>query len=44
MALKLTALGLEKDKGISVNQEARNDFRDWDKIRRFAVNFAGLLK
>lgn len=44
MALKLTALGLEKDKGISVNQETRNDFRDWDKIRRFAVNFAGLLK
>ncbi len=44
MALKLTALGLEKDKGILVNQKARNDFRDWDKIRRFAVNFAGLLK
>ena len=44
MALKLTALGLEKDKGIPVNQEMCNDFRDWDKIRRFADNFASLLK
>lgn len=44
VALKLTALGLEKDKNIPVDQEARNDFRDWDKIRRFADKFAALLK
>lgn len=44
VALKLTALGLEKEKDIPVDQDARNDFRDWDKIRRFADKFAALLK
>ena len=44
IALKLTALALEKDKNIPVDQKARNDFRDWKKIRKFAEKFAALPK
>lgn len=44
LALKATALGLEKDKDIPVDKEKINDFRDWDKIRRFAADFAALLR
>ena len=44
LALKATALGLEKDKDIPVDKEKLNDFRDWDKIRRFAGDFADLLQ
>ncbi|MBY9011201.1 MAG: flavodoxin domain-containing protein [Candidatus Lokiarchaeota archaeon] len=44
LALKATALGLEKDKDIPVDKEKLNDFRDWDKIQRFAADFAGLLQ
>lgn len=43
LALKLTALGLEKDKGIKFDKEGRNDFRDWDKIRSFAESFSDIL-
>jgi menaquinone-dependent protoporphyrinogen oxidase len=43
-ALKLTALGLEKEQCIPIDKEARNDFRDWDKIRRFAEGFVDLLQ
>ncbi|MFX0074916.1 MAG: flavodoxin domain-containing protein [Candidatus Hermodarchaeota archaeon] len=43
-ALKLTALGFEKEQDIPIDKKARNDFRDWDKIRRFAEGFADLLQ
>jgi len=44
MALKAAALELEKEKGMTIDKERRNDFRDWDKIRSFTEGFAALLQ
>lgn len=41
--LKTVALGLEKEKGLTIDKDGCNDFRDWDKIRSFAENFADTL-
>jgi len=43
LALKATAFGLEKDKGMTFDKEGCNDFRDWDKIRSFAESFADIF-
>ncbi len=36
--------GMAAETGITINEKARNDFRDWDQIRRFAEQFAALVK
>jgi len=43
VTLKAVALGLEKEKGMTIDKDGCNDFRDWDKIRSFAENFADTL-
>jgi hypothetical protein len=43
LALKTAAFGLQKEQGIEVDTSARNDYRDWDKIRSFAENFYNIL-
>ena len=43
LTLKMVALGLEKEKGMTIDKKGRNDFRDWDKIRSFAERFADIL-
>ena len=43
LALKAAALALTKEKGLKIDTNERNDFRDWDKIRSFAEKFADIL-
>lgn len=43
LALKAAALGRSNDKGLEIDKNGRNDFRDWDKIRSFAESFADIL-
>ena len=43
LALKATAFGLQKEKGMEIDTSVCNDFRDWDKIRSFAESFADML-
>jgi menaquinone-dependent protoporphyrinogen IX oxidase len=42
--LKLAAKGMTEDMGITIEDNAKNDFRDWDRIRQFAEKFAALVK
>jgi hypothetical protein len=42
--LKMAAKGMSEDMGITIDGDARNDFRDWDQIQRFAREFAALIK
>lgn len=41
--LKMAAKGMQEEKGITIDENARNDFRDWDQIRGFAEQFAALV-
>lgn len=42
--LNMAAKGMSEDMGITIDSDARNDFRDWDQIQRFAREFAALVK
>lgn len=35
---------MSAEMGVTIDGKARNDFRDWDQIRRFAEQFAALVK
>ena len=41
--LKLVAMGFSKEFNMEFDMEGSNDYRDWDKIRSFAENFAEKL-
>lgn len=41
--LKAAAEGMQKDMGLEFDKEGCNDFRDWDRINKFAENFADIL-
>lgn len=43
LALKLAAKGMSAEKDLQFDMNGRNDFRDWEKIRSFAENFADKL-
>ncbi|MBU7000904.1 MAG: hypothetical protein HXS51_09085 [Theionarchaea archaeon] len=42
--LKMAAKAMEEEGGIAIEDDAKNDFRDWDQIRSFAENVATLVK
>lgn len=42
--LNMAAKGMSEDMGITIEENARNDLRDWDQIRNFAREFAALVK
>jgi menaquinone-dependent protoporphyrinogen IX oxidase len=39
---KIAAKGMEADFGYEINRDAKNDFRDWDQIRKFAEDYLAL--
>ena len=41
--LKAAAEGMQKDMGLEFDKEGCNDFRDWDRITKFAEDFADIL-
>ena len=41
--MKAAAKGMQEDMGVEIDKEGCNDFRDWDRIAKFAEAFAGLL-
>ncbi len=41
--MKAAAKGMQEDMGLEFDKEGRNDFRDWDRITKFAEEFAGIL-
>lgn len=41
--LQTAAKEMQKEKCITIDENARNDFRDWDQIRGFAEQFAAVL-
>ena len=43
LTLKAVALGLRDEKGMEIDMNGCNDFRDWDNIRSFAETFADTL-
>ncbi len=42
--LKTAAKGMQKDMGLEIDENGKNDFRDWDQIQDFAERFAVLMK
>jgi hypothetical protein len=41
--MKAAAKGMQEDMGLEFDKEGCNDFRDWDRIAKFAEEFAGML-
>jgi menaquinone-dependent protoporphyrinogen IX oxidase len=41
--LKLTVKTIIKEKGLKIDNNGRNDFRDWQRIDKFANNFSDFL-
>jgi len=41
--MKAAAKGMQEDMGLEFDKEGCNDFRDWDRIAKFAEEFAGIL-
>ncbi len=41
--MKAAAKGMQEDMGLEFDKEGCNDFRDWDRIAKFADKFAGIL-
>ncbi|TXT58599.1 MAG: hypothetical protein BAJALOKI2v1_340031 [Promethearchaeota archaeon] len=41
--LKLTARNISKRTGIDISENGRNDFRNWEEIKRFADGFSQFL-
>lgn len=41
--LKTAAKGMQKETGITLDENACNDFRDWDQIQKFAEQFAAIV-
>ena len=42
--MSIAAKGLEKEKGLTIDKRGKNDFRDWDQIKSFALKFAEIVK
>jgi len=42
--LKTAAKGMADEMGITIGDDVKNDFRDWDNIQGFAGKFGALLK
>jgi len=42
--MSIAAKGLEKEKGIKIEKKGKNDFRDWNQIKLFALRFAESVK
>ncbi len=42
--LKTAAKGMADEMGITIGDDMKNDFRDWNKIQEFAEKFGALLK
>lgn len=41
--LKMAAKAMEEEAGLPLEDDAKNDFRDWDQIRNFAEKVAALV-
>ena len=41
--MSIAAKGLEKEKGLTIDKRGKNDFRDWDQIKSFALKFADMV-
>jgi menaquinone-dependent protoporphyrinogen oxidase len=42
--LKMAAKAMKEEEGLAIEDDAKNDFRDWDQIRNFAEKIAALVK
>jgi menaquinone-dependent protoporphyrinogen oxidase len=42
--LKMASKKMQEETGITIEDNAKNDFRDWDQIQTFAREFAALVK
>lgn len=42
--LKTAAKGIQKDMSLEIDENGKNDLRDWDQIQDFAKRFAVLVK
>ncbi|KYK36866.1 MAG: hypothetical protein AYK19_00815 [Theionarchaea archaeon DG-70-1] len=42
--LKMAAKQMQEEKGVRIEENEKNDLRDWDQIQRFAGEFAALVK
>jgi len=41
--LKVASKAMKEEDGVDVKPDARNDFRDWEKIKNFTQEFGKLL-
>ncbi len=41
--LKMAAKAMEEEAGLPIEEDKKNDFRDWDQIRNFAEKVAALV-
>ncbi|WXG39341.1 MAG: flavodoxin domain-containing protein [Candidatus Freyarchaeum deiterrae] len=42
--MKMGLKQMEKDYGMKIDEEGKNDFRDWEQIQNFAKKFAAMVK
>jgi menaquinone-dependent protoporphyrinogen oxidase len=42
--IRMGAKQMEKDYGTKIDEDGKNDFRDWDQIQNFAKKFAAMVK